>query len=109
VSLQCLSIASKAFAGWTEIKDPPTVNLANFQQMEQLFHIFRRNPNGRLEFVGSTQTLESSMKLVRSKAVEPTERFVIYNLLAHEIIYLRADEAVDETTPPNRTPSGISS
>jgi len=68
--------------------------------MEQLFHIFRRNPNGRLEFVGSVQTLESSRKLIRSKADEPTERFVIYNLSAHEIIYLRADEAVDQTTTP---------
>jgi hypothetical protein len=107
--LQRLSVASNAFAGWTEIKDPPTVKVASCLQMEQLFHIFRRNPNGRLEFVGSAQTLESSRKLVRSTTVEPTERFVIYNLLAHEIIYLRADEAVDETTPPNRTPSGISS
>jgi len=75
-------------------------------QMEQLFHVFRHNPNGRLEFVGSTQTLESSWKLVRSKASGPTERFAIYNLLAHEITYLRADEAIDETSPPNRTPSG---
>jgi hypothetical protein len=66
--------------------------------LEQLFHFFRRNPNGRLEFVGSAQILESSLKLVRSKAVEPTERFAIYNLMAHEIIYLRADEPVDETT-----------
>jgi hypothetical protein len=69
-----------------------------------LFHIFRRNLNGRLDFVGSAQTLESSLKLVKSKAVEPTERFVIYNLLAHEIIYLRADEAVvGGLCPPSST------
>jgi hypothetical protein len=74
--------------------------------MEQLFHIFRQYLNGRLEFVGSAQTLESSLKLVRSKAVEPTERFAIYNLVAHEIYYLRADETVDEASPPQRTPSG---
>ena len=65
--------------------------------MEQLFHIFRDRPNGKLEFVGSAQTLESSLKLIGSKASGPTERFTIFNLLAHEIIYLRADEAVDET------------
>jgi hypothetical protein len=73
--------------------------------VEQLFHVFRQYLNGRLEFVGSTQTLESSRQLVRSKASAPTERFAIYNLLAHEIIYLRADEAIDETSP-QRTASG---
>jgi len=72
-------------------------------QMEQSFHVFRQYLNGRLEFVGSTQTIESSRQLVRSKGSGPTERFAIYNLLAHEITYLRADEAVDETSPPNRT------
>jgi hypothetical protein len=68
--------------------------------MEQLFHIFRDRPNGKLELVGSAQTLESSLKLVRSKASGPTERFTIFNLMAHEITYLRADEAVDETNAP---------
>ena len=77
--------------------------------MEQSFHVFRQYLNGRLEFIGSPQTLESSRQLVRSKASGPAERFAIYNLVAHEIYYLRADEGVDETTPPNRTPSGISS
>jgi hypothetical protein len=66
--------------------------------MEQSFHVFRQYLNGRLEFVGSTQTLESSRQLVRSKASGPAERFAIYNLLAHEIIYLRADEVFDETS-----------
>jgi len=74
--------------------------------MEQLFHIFRDRPNGKLEFVGSAQTLESSLKLVRSKASGPAERFTIFNLMAHEITRLRADEVVDQTSPPNRTPSG---
>jgi len=75
-------------------------------QMEQLFHVFRQYLSGRLEFVGSTQTIESSRQLVRSKASGPAERFAIYNLLVHEIIYLRADEAIDETSQPNQTPSG---
>jgi hypothetical protein len=71
--------------------------------MEQLFHVFRVNPNGRLEFVGSTQSLESSRQLVRSKASGPAERFAIYNLLAHQITYVSADEAVDATErhPPS--------
>jgi hypothetical protein len=106
--LHCLSDASKAFTGCAETKHPSPLSLEDSRRMEQLFHVFRQYLNGRLEFVGSTQTLESSRQLVRSKASGPTERFAIYNLLAHEIIYLRADEAVDETTPPNRTPSGIS-
>ena len=73
--------------------------------MEQLFHVFRQYVNGRLEFVGGAQTLESSRQLVRSQASGPTERFAIYNLLAHEITFLRADEVIDETSPrPN--PSG---
>jgi hypothetical protein len=72
--------------------------------MEQLFHIFRDRPNGKLEFVGNAQSLESSLQLVRSKASGPTERFAIFNLLAHEITYLRADEAVDETNTP-KTPT----
>jgi hypothetical protein len=74
--------------------------------MEQLYHVFRQCLNGRLEVVGSAQTLESSLKLVRSKASGATERFAIYNLLAHEITYLRADEAAEETSTSNRTPSG---
>ena len=41
------------------------------------FHVFRQYLNGRLEFVGSTLTLESSRQLVRSKALGPTERFAI--------------------------------
>jgi len=68
--------------------------------VEQLFHIFRDRPNGKLEFVGSAQTLESSLKLVRSRASGPTERFTIFNLSAHEITYLRADEAIDESNLP---------
>ena len=75
-------------------------------QMEQSFHVFRQYVNGRLEFVGSTPTLESSRQLVRSKASGPTERFAIYNLLAHEITYLRADETAEETNTSNRTASG---
>ena len=67
-------------------------------QMES-FHVFRRRQNGRLEFVGSAQTLESSRRLVKSNASGPTERFAIYNLLKHEIIFLCADEAVDDTGP----------
>jgi hypothetical protein len=67
--------------------------------MEQLFHIFRHQPDDRLEFVGSTQTLESSRQLVRSKASELTERFAIYNVLTHEITYLRADASSAETRP----------
>ena len=45
--------------------------------MEQSFHVFRQYLNGRLEFVGSTQTIESSRQLVRSKGSGPTERFAI--------------------------------
>jgi hypothetical protein len=73
--------------------------------MEQLFHIFRDNPNGRLEFIGSTQTLEASLELVKLTASKPTERFTIYNLRAHEITLLRADEVVDETSSSSRNPS----
>jgi len=68
--------------------------------MEQLFHVFRDRPNGKLEFVGSTQTLDSARTQVRSKASGPTERFAIFNLLAHEITYLRADEAVNGANTP---------
>jgi len=74
--------------------------------MEQSFHVFRQYLNGRLEFVGSVQTLESSRQLVRSKASGSTERFAIYNLLAHEIIFLRAEEAVDQTTTPQHVRYG---
>ena len=74
--------------------------------MEQLFHIFRDRPNGKLEFVGSTQTLESARQLVRSKASGPAERFAIFNLSVHEITYLRGDEAVEETKAPKREKYG---
>ena len=51
--------------------------------------LLTRNPN--------LNVVESSLKLIGSKASGPSERFTIFNLLAHEITYLRADEAVDET------------
>jgi hypothetical protein len=77
--------------------------------MEQLFHIFRLTPDGKVEYVGSTQTSESARELVVAKALEPTERFAIYNVLTHEITYLHAKEVVDESSPPTRaSPSAIS-
>jgi hypothetical protein len=60
--------------------------------MGPLFHIFRHKANRTLEFVGSTQTLEASRQLVKSKAAEPSERFAIYSVLTGEITYLNADE-----------------
>lgn len=62
-------------------------------ESELLFHVFRHDREGRLEFVGSTQTLDSSRHIVRSKTFEPMEEFVIYNVLTHELVYLRADQA----------------
>jgi hypothetical protein len=59
--------------------------------MERVFDIFRHNPDGRLVFVGSAQTLQSSHQLVRSTASAPTERFAIYNVFTREITYLSAD------------------
>ena len=77
--------------------------------MEQLFHIFRLTPDGKVEYVGSTQTSESARELVVAKALEPAERFAIYNVLTHEITYLHAKEVVDESSPPTRaSPSAIS-
>jgi hypothetical protein len=67
--------------------------------VQLLFHIFRHDRDGRLEFVGSTQTLQASRQLIRWKASEPTERFAIYNASTHEITHLHAAEAVDATDP----------
>ena len=77
--------------------------------MEQLFHIFRLTPDGKVEYVGSTQTSESARELVVAKALEPTERFAIYNVLTHEITYLQAKEVVGESSRPTQaSPSAIS-
>jgi hypothetical protein len=77
--------------------------------METLLQIFRDSLNGKLEFVGSGQTLESSLKLVRSTATGPAERFVIFNLSAHEItISVRTRRSMKPTQPnPSSTASSL--
>ena len=86
-----------------ESEDPATLNLESSRRMEQLFHIFRLSTDGKVDYVGSAQTLESSRELVILKALELTERFAIYNVLTHEIIYLHASDVVDETSPSTRS------
>jgi len=77
--------------------------------MEQLFHIFRLDPDGKVDYVGSAQTPESARELVVLKAFERTERFAIYDVLTHEITYLHANEVIDETSQPTRTSSSVQS
>jgi hypothetical protein len=47
----------------------------------------RHNENRTLEFVGSTQTEEASRQLVKSKAVEPSERFAVYSVVKSAICH----------------------
>ena len=100
---------SKSFTRFTGIRAPSTLSLESSRQMEQLFHIFRLDPGGKVDYVGSAQTLESSRELVLLKAFELTERFAIYNVLTHEITYLHASEVVDETSSSTRSSSSAMS
>jgi hypothetical protein len=59
--------------------------------MDPLFHVFRRNVDGTIQFVGSAQSLELSRQLVKLKASESMQQFVIYSVLKHEINYLAED------------------
>jgi hypothetical protein len=63
--------------------------------MEPFFHVFRHNADDAFQFVGSAQSLESSRELVRLQASEPKKQFVIYDVLTHEITYLRAEDVVE--------------
>ena len=65
--------------------------LRRFLYMDPLFHVFRRNVDGTIQFVGSAQSLESSRQLVKLKASESMQQFVIYSVLTHEINYLAED------------------
>jgi hypothetical protein len=67
--------------------------------MERYFDVFRQDADGSVRWIASTESMQSAKRLVRSNAVEPSEQFVIHNILAGERVYLRAVEAFAEKLP----------
>jgi len=58
---------------------------------EDLFDVFRiERPS--IVWIGSTDSVPAAHELIRSKAAGPKERFIIFNVVTHERVYLRADE-----------------
>ena len=71
---------SKSFPRYTKIRGRPTLKLGCSRCSTS-----QREP--KLEFVGSTQTEEASRQLVKSKAVEPSERFAVYSVVKSAICH----------------------
>ena len=55
---------------------------------DDLFDVFR-DDKPSLIWVGSTDSMDAAWELIKSKAVVPGERFIIYGVVTHNRFYLR--------------------
>ena len=58
---------------------------------DDLFDVFR-DEDPRLVWIGSVHSMEAARELIRSKAVAAQEKFVIYGVVTHTRVYLRAED-----------------
>jgi len=58
---------------------------------DDLFDVFR-DDKPSLIWVGSTDSMNAAWELIKSKAVVPGERFIIYGVVTHNRFYLRAED-----------------
>ena len=58
---------------------------------DDLFDVFRREQPS-LVWIGSTDSLQAAHELIRSKAIGPSEQFIIYGVVTHIRVYLRAED-----------------
>jgi len=58
---------------------------------DDLFEVFR-DGYPSLTWIGSTDSLHAARELIRVNAASPDERFIIYAVVSHERLYLRASE-----------------
>jgi len=60
--------------------------------MQDLFDVFRKNADDSLVWIGSADSMHGACKLVTLKAVEPKEQFIVYSVMTHDKIHVRAED-----------------
>ena len=58
---------------------------------DDLFDVFR-DEDPRLVWIGSVGSMEAARELIRSEAATAQEKFIIYGVVTHTRIHLRAED-----------------
>jgi hypothetical protein len=62
---------------------------------DDLFDVFR-NERPSLVWVGCADSMQAALELIRSKAAGPEEQFIVYGVVTHDKVYLRAGDCSSE-------------
>ena len=62
---------------------------------DDLFDVFR-NDKPSLIWIGSAGSMKAAWELIKSKAVTPDEQFIVYGVVTHDRVYLRARDCFEE-------------